>query len=312
MPTAAVIVPARDAAATLAATLDGLAAQTAPAEIVVVDNGSRDATAALAEAHPAVTRVVRRARGDGPGAARNAGAAATAAAVLAFTDADCVPTPGWLEAGLRALADADLVQGRVDPDPAGTRHPFEHTVSVPAAYGLFESANLFVRHDWFDRLGGFGAGIDAAGRPLAEDVFFGWAARRAGARTAFCAAALVHHGVFGRSAPAFVAERRRLRHVPAIVRANPELRRTFLRRRVFLTRQTAAFDAALAGLLGAALTRRTLPLAGVLPYAVLVRRRVRHWPQYPAAPTAVATVAADAVGAAALAYGSLRERTPVL
>ncbi len=312
MPTVAVIVPARDAAATLAATLDALAAQTVPAEVVVVDNGSQDATAALAQAHPAVDRVVQRARGAGPGAARNDGAAATRAEVLAFTDSDCVPVPGWLAAGLDALGGADLVQGRVDPDPAGDRHPFEHTVSVSGAYGLFETANLFVRRAWFERLGGFGPGIPAPGRPFAEDVFFGWEARRAGARTAFSDAALVHHAVLQRPASAFVDERRRLRHFPPLVREVPELRTTFLRRGLFLTEQTLAFDGALAGLVAAALARRALPLAAALPYALRVRRITRHWPQHPAGWLAAVTVAADAVGAASLAAGSLRARRAVL
>ncbi len=311
-PAVAVIVPARDAAATLAATLDALAAQTVPAEVVVVDNGSQDATAELAQAHPVVDRVVRRTRGSGPGPARNDGAAATTADVLAFTDSDCVPVPGWLQAGLEALADADLVQGRVDPDPAGDRQPFEHTVSVPGAHGLFETANLFVRRSWFERLGGFGAGIPAPGRPLAEDVLFGWHARRAGARTTFSERALVHHAVIARPVSAFVDERRRLRHFPAIVREVPELRRTFLRRGVFLTRQSAAFDAAVAGLAVAALARHPAPLLAAAPYALLVRRFTRHWPQHPAWRLAAAMVAADAVGAAALARGSVRERTLVI
>src|SRR4051794_20264371 len=99
----AVIVPARDAAGLLPTALDALAAQTVAAEVIVVDNGSRDGTADVAEAHPVVTRVVRRARGEGPGAARNSGAAATDAPLLAFTDADCAPSPGWLAAGLAAL-----------------------------------------------------------------------------------------------------------------------------------------------------------------------------------------------------------------
>jgi glycosyltransferase involved in cell wall biosynthesis len=279
---AAVVVPARDAAATLPATLDALAEQTAAAEVIVVDNGSRDATAALAQAHPAVTRVVRRERGEGPGAARNAGVAATTATALAFTDADCAPAPGWLAAGLAALEHAELVQGRVVPDgPVGAS---EHSVWVDRETGLYETANLFVRREWFDRVGGFGPGIEAAGRPFGEDVLFGWALRRAGARTAFSADALVRHAVLPADP---LAERRRLQHFPALIRAVPELRGALFAR-AFLTRRTAAFDLALLGLLA-----RRPWLA--LPYLALRPRPV-----------------ADAVGAAALLYGSVRARTPVL
>ena len=66
MPRVSVIVPARDAAATLPATLAGLASQRVDggAEVVVVDDGSRDGTGALARASSVVDRVVE-GRGDG-------------------------------------------------------------------------------------------------------------------------------------------------------------------------------------------------------------------------------------------------------
>jgi glycosyltransferase involved in cell wall biosynthesis len=309
-PAVSVVIPARNAAATLGPTLDALTGL--GAEVVVVDDGSHDETVSLAERHPAVTQVVRVAR-LGPGAARNAGVAVTSGEVLAFLDADCVPAPGWMEAGAHALKEgADLVQGRVDPDPGAARGPFSRTLSVSAAWGLFESANLFVRRSWFDRAGGFPEGIAAPGKHLAEDVFFGWRVRRAGGRTAFCDEALVHHAVFDRSAREYIAERTRLRHFPAIAREVPELRRTFFRHRVFLTRQTAAFDAAVAGVAAAAISRSPLPLAAALPYARRVYRSTRHWPAHPVWQTAGATVAADAVGAAALVRGSIAARTLVL
>jgi glycosyltransferase involved in cell wall biosynthesis len=303
-----VVVPARDAQSTLARCLDALGAQTVAAEVIVVDNGSRDGTAALAEAHPAVSRVIRRERGAGPGAARNDGVGASSAPAIAFTDADCVPVPTWLDAGLAALDSCDLLQGRVDPDPAGARHPFEHTVSVTSAWGFYETANLLVRREWFDRVGGFGAGIDADGRPFAEDVLFGWAIRRAGGRTGFSDDALVHHAVFERGWRGFVAERARLRHFPALVRAVPELRDTFLRHRVFLTQRTLLTDSALLGVA----SRRRAGLLAAVPYAIDLHRRVRHWPQHPPLPLAAAFVAADVRGAAALAAGSIRDRTVVL
>jgi glycosyltransferase involved in cell wall biosynthesis len=275
----AVVVPARDAATTLGATLDALAGE----DVVVVDNGSRDGTAALAEARGAT--VIRRERGAGPGAARNAGVAATDADAIAFTDADCVPAPGWVAAGARALASADVVQGRVEPAGPVGRH--DHSVWVAGETGLFETANLFVAREWFDRGGGFGPGIAAAGRPFGEDVIFGWALKRAGARSAYCPDALVRHAVLPRDRRAFLADQARLQHFPALVRAVPELRGALFAR-AFLTRRSAAFDLAVAGVV----LRRPL-LA--LPYLALRPRPV-----------------ADGVGAAALLAGSLRARTPVL
>jgi len=313
VPIVRVVIPARNAADTLQRTLDGLAAQELEEafEVFVVDDGSGDGTAGVARAHPVVDRVVR-AGGRGPGAARNAGAAGATAPALAFTDADCVPSPGWLAAGLRALHRADLVQGRVDPDPRAPRHPWDRTVSVTAAWGLFESANLLVDRGCFERVGGFSDGIAARGKHLAEDVFLGWAIRDAGGRTAFAPAARVEHAVVARRATAFVAERRRLRHFPEIARRAPGIRETFLRRRVFLPGPTAAFEAAVLGAAAAAVVRSPLPIAAALPYARRLCRTARQWPGHPTWRLLTVTVAADAVGAAALVRGSLEQRTLVL
>jgi glycosyltransferase involved in cell wall biosynthesis len=309
---AAVVVPARDAAATLPRTLDALAAQDVTAELIVVDDGSRDGTAELAEDHPAVTRVVRRPRTEGPGAARNAGARATSASFLAFTDADCAPTAGWLSAGLRALQDADLVQGAVQPDPGAARHPHDRTIAVSGPTPLFETASLFVRRDLFDRLGGFPDGIADPRKHLAEDVFFGWAARRAGARIVFATDAVVHHAVFARSTRAYLGERARLRHFPAIVAAVPELRGAALHHRLFLTARSRDFDLALAGVAAAAFVRRPQPLAAAAPYVHRLYRHARSWPGHPLLATAAGAAAADGVSALALLAGSVRARTLVL
>jgi mycofactocin glycosyltransferase len=106
---ASVIVPARNAEATLPACLDGLAAEGVPGpstELIVVDDGSTDSTSAVA-ARPGV-RVVRGA-GRGPAAARNLGAASASGDVLVFLDADPVPESGWLEGILAPFTDASIV-----------------------------------------------------------------------------------------------------------------------------------------------------------------------------------------------------------
>lgn len=307
-----VIVPARDAAATIGATLAGLAAQELDGEleVVVVDNGSLDATADLAEA--AGVRVIRRVRGAGAGTARNDGVAATTAPLLAFTDADCVPTAGWAAAGLAALADADLVQGRVDPDPTAHRRLFDRTLEVTAERGFYETANLFVRRDVFDAVGGFQdfllEGVPDQ-RPLGEDVRFAWAARRNGARTAFCAAALVHHAVFRGTPRTFLAEKARLVDFPALVRVVPELREHTFHRRLFLNRRTEKVDTAVVGLLAALLVRRPSPLVLALPWLADAAPRVRHR----RGPVALAVlVAGDVATLVALVRGSVRHRTPLL
>jgi glycosyltransferase involved in cell wall biosynthesis len=309
-----VIVPARDAAATIPDTLAALSAQRfdRPYEVIVVDNGSRDETAQIARR--AGVTVIERQRGEGPAAARNAGAEAAAAPMLAFTDADCRPTPGWLTAGVRALERADLVQGAVTPPVDASFGPFDRTVWV-SDEGLYETANLFVRREWWRRVGGFRElfSDDGESAPFGEDAWFGWRARDAGARTAFAPDALVHHAVFPRHAGEFVLDRRRLDRFPALAARVPQLRDRRFFGRWFLSRRTAALDAALAGGAAAVLARRpSMAIAAAAPYAVVVASEAAGWGPRVGPRVALVSMAADLVGATALVRGSLRWRTLVL
>lgn len=302
-----------NAGRTVGKALDALADQDLgePYEVIVVDDGSEDETVAIAERAPAPVTILRQDR-LGPAAARNRGAAKARAGALAFLDADCFPTRSWLREGLAALRGADLVQGAVRPDPRPRTGPFDHTIGVGREGGLFEAANLLVRRDLFTRLGGFEDWLPARiGKPLAEDVWFGWRARRSGARTAFCERALAYHAVVPRGAREYVLERLRLVYFPAMAAKVPELRDDFFYRRWFLTRRSAAFDAALAGLAASVATSSALPLAAAGPYAWHVARRAVPWRRRAPA-VAAADLLADAVGFGALALGSLRWRAPVL
>ncbi len=308
-----VVIPARDAAATIGRTLEAVLRQRIEGglEVIVVDDGSSDDTAAVARSVSTQIRVVAQ-PASGPARARNRGAAEAAAPVLAFTDADCFPAPGWLEAGLAAIEEADLVQGAVAPDPGAPRHPVDRTLWVVKESGLYETANLFVRRAAFERLGGFEDWLDPGrGKPLAEDFWFGWRLRRAGGSTRFCAGALVHHAVFRSSIGARVREQLRLRHFPSMAAKVPELREAMFHRRVFLSRHTARFDLAVAGAAAAAACRSPLPLLAAAPYLHSTLRGAAGWRRH--APEAVAaTVLGDAAGLLALLAGGVRARSPVL
>jgi glycosyltransferase involved in cell wall biosynthesis len=316
-PAVSVIVPARDAAATLQRTLDGLQRQQLDAafEVIVVDNGSLDDTAAIAEQHPIAQRVIRRTRGEGAGAARNDGVGASRAPILAFIDSDCEPSPTWLAEGTKAIEGADIVAGAVTPPPDEVPGRFDRTLWVTREHGLYETANLFVRREWFERLGGFQDWIPeapgestAATRPFGEDVWFAWRARRMGARTVFGGRSIVYHALMPGTARDYIVETWRLRHFPTLVARIPELRKVFAWQRVFLSKRSAAFDAAAVGAISSAAAGSAYPLVALVPYAVMLLRELRTW----GARRALATAARDAVGSAALVLGSVQARKILL
>jgi glycosyltransferase involved in cell wall biosynthesis len=304
-----VVIPARNAAATIGRTLAALGVQqtTASYEVIVVDDGSTDDTVAIARA--AGARVLEQ-NAQGPTEARNRGAAVANAGVLAFTDADCFPDARWVDAARRAVEGADFVQGAVRPErEAG---PFDRSLTVARQSGLWEAANIVVKRDLFVRLGGFEEWVvPEIGKSFGEDMWLGWRAVRAGAAAVFDPAVSVEHAVFERGPAGYVDERRRLRYFPPAAKRMPELRDAFFYRRVFLSQATAEFDLAVAGVTIAAVRRSPLPLVLAAPFARRVARRAL--PYRRRAPLVAATeVTAHAVGLYALLRGSATARTPVL
>lgn len=309
-----VIVPARDAAVTLPRALKALASQSFDGglEVIVVDDGSRDGTPEVVRAAEAEVKLLRQPP-KGPGAARNLGASHAEGSVLAFCDADVFPTRDWLRHGVAALRAAPVVQGRVLPDPGAPLGPFDRTIWITGPAALGEAASLFVTREVFARLGGFPDGIrPRRGKVLAEDALFAGNARRLRVGMTFCAEALAHHAVFPRSWRGYVSERGRRRFFPAIVRAAPDLRETFLFRRVFLDRRCARFDLALLATALGWRARALWPLLGVVPYLRTWWQGATRAPYGQRAPVLTADLAADAVGAAALLAGSARHRALVL
>ncbi len=133
MPLVSVVLPTYQRAHTLGSSVESLLAQHGvDFEVVVVDDGSTDDTAAVLAAlrHPRL-RLVRVAHG-GVAAARNAGIAASDAPFVAFHDSDDVALPGRLAVPAEFLAshpEIDLViqNGRMlppDDDPASEEEPW--------------------------------------------------------------------------------------------------------------------------------------------------------------------------------------------
>jgi GT2 family glycosyltransferase len=197
-----VVVPAFNAAATLGRQLEALAAQqtTAPFEVLVVDNASTDSTAAVAASYadrvPAL-RVVAAHDAAGVAYARNAGARAARGSLVLFCDADDEVRPGWVEALVQALAQADLVGGSVDvtrindaATVAGVYTP--RPDRLPSAMGYLPyaiGANLGVRRATWESLGGF----DETYVGGHEEVDFAWRVQEAGGSLAFVPEAVVDY-----------------------------------------------------------------------------------------------------------------------
>ncbi len=167
-------------------------------ELVMVDNGSTDATRTIIEDFGrAATMPVRYVYEPAPGLARarNAGLSAACGAVLAFTDDDCYPRPDFLIAMAEVFDTHDIgfVGGRVLlHDPADARiaiKDIEEPVAIlPNSYirpGLIHGANMAVRRDVVRRIGGFDPHLGAGTRCFAgEDTEYlaraswdGWAGR---------------------------------------------------------------------------------------------------------------------------------------
>lgn len=187
-----VVVPAWNAAGTMPRLLAALAAQAVAHELVVVDTGSTDATASLArEAGATVIGTSRRNRS----LARNLGVDRARGDRIAFTDADCVPAAGWLDALGTCLESSPLAAGpvRIDtsthPNAAERfdalwRYPQERYVAA----GVATSANLGIRREAFDAIGGYDARFHHG-----EDTDLCLRAGDAGFALGWCPAAEVAH-----------------------------------------------------------------------------------------------------------------------
>jgi len=104
-----VIIPAKDAEKTIENCLRGVLAQQnleVEIEVILVDDGSTDNTGKIAESLG--IKVIRQ-RNAGRAAARNTGAYTAQGEILAFTDADCTPSPEWLYHLTKPFKDPEIV-----------------------------------------------------------------------------------------------------------------------------------------------------------------------------------------------------------
>ena len=170
-PSVSVIVPTYNRPVRLRRCLEALGETTYPREwfeVIVVDDGSSEPVDAVVEPvrDRLDVRLLRQANA-GPAAARNAGAAVAHGGLLAFTDDDCRPAPGWLGALAGAHAETPDVLLGGWTENALPENPYarvsQRLVSYLYAYyndrdsgaSFFTSNNLAAPAEAFHRLGGF-------------------------------------------------------------------------------------------------------------------------------------------------------------
>ena len=198
-PAVSVIVAVYDAQETVRACLDSLLAlddPPAPCEVIVVDNGSRDATPDILETYGRALTVLREAR-RGPAAARNAGLRHATGNVVAFTDADCVVDRHWLRRLAAALADPTVgaVGGRIQAlRPCGRIAEFGERVHDHARAIQQLTPPYAITMNWASRravleaLGGFNPDLMRC-----SDVDLAYRLVHAGYRLVYAPDAVVYH-----------------------------------------------------------------------------------------------------------------------
>jgi GT2 family glycosyltransferase len=190
-----VIIPTRHRNDLLSLCLDRVApgAQSVSAdkyEVIVTDDGAQTTAQGLvAERYPWArwTQGPRR----GPAANRNHGVRQARGEFIAFTDDDCLPSPGWLAAFAAAIRpDVDVYEG-MTTCAAGIRSPLEQA-PVNLSGGCLWSCNVMVRAEVFGRLGGFDEDFPNA---WCEDVEFFDRVNRNGIAWRFVPEAVIDHPV---------------------------------------------------------------------------------------------------------------------
>jgi GT2 family glycosyltransferase len=195
-----VVVPAYNAEATLRPCLGALQRQSVGREqyeVLVVDDGSTDATAGIAGGFPVI---VIRQRNRGPAAARNHGARRAQGGIILFTDADCVPAEDWIEQMTKPFADETVVAVKGAYRTAQRsltarfcQVEFEERFELLARAESIDMVDTYAaafRAEVFRRMNGFDESFPVANN---EDTDLSYRLSAAGHRMAFSPGAVVYH-----------------------------------------------------------------------------------------------------------------------
>jgi glycosyltransferase involved in cell wall biosynthesis len=283
-------------------------------EVVVVDDGSPDSDGigALVESwaarSPVPVRFVANRENRGPCAAREDAWRRARGEWIAFTDDDCLPRSDWLLQLMSAADDADVVQGRTQPDPTRAHllsQPFARSVQVDRLNGYYQTCNILYRKSLLDQLDGF----DLTFRFSAEDTDLGWRAEAASARITFAPDAVVTHEVVVGDWRRDVRGRKRWADVVHMVAKHPGARRLAWKPYIYRRSHLPVLLYAVAVLL--TMTSRTRRLAA-LAVVVLAARDVAEAKSPRRAIFVAQTRIGDAYEILILLRESIRHRTLLL
>ena len=190
LPSVSVIIPAYNGAATVGRAIDSALAQThPPIEIIVVDDGSADATAAVVEAYPPPVRLIRKANG-GPASARNVGAATATGDWLAMLDADDWWHEDKLERQLALDTSPEIGLIHAFASHSRSRVPREVTLDLLLRSNVIINSTVLIRRRVFEALGGFDV---SPGLISVEDYALWLRVLAAGHRVVTCPEVLIHY-----------------------------------------------------------------------------------------------------------------------
>jgi glycosyltransferase involved in cell wall biosynthesis len=163
VPSISCIVPVYNSEAYLAQALDSILAQTLPvSQIIIVDDGSTDATPTVAAAYGHHIRYIRQ-ENQGPAGARNTGLQVASGDFLAFLDADDIWHPEKLERQMSALeADPEAgicivhvqnfwIEALAQERARLEGHPFTRPAPGYVCQALLARRSVFDQIGFFDR-----------------------------------------------------------------------------------------------------------------------------------------------------------------
>lgn len=188
-------------------------------EVIVTDDGHDDSIKKfLARRYPWCSYTQGPQRGPAPN--RNHGARQASGEWIVFTDDDCLPQPGWIEAYAEFTHLYDLLEGRTSADGARTRVDEECPINETGGY--LWSCNFAIRRELYFQLGGFNEHFPEAAM---EDVELNRRINKAGLRRLFLPMADVKHPWRSRKGLGFL--RAKARSIATYVRLHPETARSF-------------------------------------------------------------------------------------